>query len=781
MKKNDLNISSVLIKFLLIRFSGIFSRKIVFYYIETTSIINEKKFNKNEVLYEFEITNNKILKKFKYVYLLKDETLQCKTKKDKLAYYSPKKIEISSQDLIIDIFMSEEEKNNAQDFRKFLGQIKENVLLRFIKYITVKDTILHVGIEELINILLLLETLEIKMTKNNTLFLKFLFFHSLMNPNFDFKPIEALQENDKYKSIYNASVLEYFYRVFRKFVYISDVHSLFLTLKNEALICEKDSILSYEKYVFRKKNLMKSNIFRISSLEISKLEKILNMTWYMKSCIFFVKYLKIDIFLCHINQKCPSECILNFINLVKPDKLSKLILIDESYTKSIFEAFVNFGYLYSTKFVKIICNLTLIEIRLVLQHCANIKTLHLKGYQGNYDILFELYCYALTNNNIFIKYKPSFFEIQCIKEEKIEKLPPNLAFYVKNLQYENASCESCYLISLGHYRTCTMEYRRNFDIKGYKLGFKRCLNLKNILVFGSPGSGRFGLNKKILKYINKMPKLSSICFKQILFTENELNFLLKSDRIDFLKLDNIEFQNKKFSKYNTCNSSLRGLTISHTTKTFDLDFLYFLSLFRNIVFLKIYIFQVDLNLKTELYKQFPKKIYIKREKHLPELDYLKISTSYDIKVSFPILFALSHVFDLSNLQILILFIYDLDELDIKILSHITNLVDISVYFDKRDIKINLENFNKVIQKNKIYKISMSVYDLCKECINCLIHMKNIKSVYFMFEFITKENLNLLKKFKLVGRDNIKFHCTNDIIWSSEIIGSYKEMGIFLDV
>ncbi|TBU20709.1 hypothetical protein CWI38_0031p0050 [Hamiltosporidium tvaerminnensis] len=120
-----------------------------------------------------------------------------------------------------------------------------------------------------------LKTLELKRTQNNREFLQYILVKSLKNPMFDFSLIESLLNHDEYDSSFYITKLEYLFSKFGKFVYIHEAQSIFLSFKNTALLYEKNSVISYQNYVFRTKKLFKNNIFSISEYKILNVEKIL--------------------------------------------------------------------------------------------------------------------------------------------------------------------------------------------------------------------------------------------------------------------------------------------------------------------------------------------------------------------------------------------------------------------------------------------------------------------------------------------------------------------------
>ncbi|TBU06853.1 hypothetical protein CWI36_0369p0010 [Hamiltosporidium magnivora] len=279
-----------------------------------------------------------------------------------------------------------------------------------------------------------------------------------------------------------------------------------------------------------------------------------------------MKFFKINTFLIQIDQTYFSKTLLNFFDEIKPNKLERFIIVDQSLIKSALKAFLKTGYFFISEFVKIYFNLTVNEIRLILKNSENIRRLHIISDEASYDVLFELYTYVLTNKKIFIKYKGKILKINSQKEKHFRNLPQNLIFYAKNPNYSEESYKYSYLYSL-----------KTHGIKEYESILAHCINFKNIQVSTFPDTDVIKIGKKILKFIEKIVSLVSITFHQVIFTENEIKFLLKSEKITFLKLNNVDLSRIKYSKYKIHNSSLRGLTMSHCNEIFKLEFLYFLS------------------------------------------------------------------------------------------------------------------------------------------------------------------------------------------------------------
>ncbi|TBU04166.1 hypothetical protein CWI36_0302p0030 [Hamiltosporidium magnivora] len=118
-----------------------------------------------------------------------------------------------------------------------------------------------------------------------------------------------------------------------------------------------------------------------------------------------------------------------------------------------------------------------------------------------------------------------------------------------------------------------------------------------------------------------------------------------------------------------------------------MDFIKFISLFQNLIFLKIYVKTIDLVFK-KMSVTCTSKIYkTLKHKSKSKLEYLEITINEDITTSLPILFAWSHFFDISNLNILVLQYVKLHENDVSVISNLKSLKELHMCFYQQENEI----------------------------------------------------------------------------------------------
>ncbi|TBU06704.1 hypothetical protein CWI36_0394p0030 [Hamiltosporidium magnivora] len=755
-------------------------KKIVFYSIENVymEIYNKKKIE--EISYEFKIESNDILKNFKSVYLLDNQYLKCKLQNGDVKYFIPNTVEISdSTDIILNFSVIEDYQANESTQNIFLGLLTNEFLFRFKKYATTEDIFVNtIYSYEFIGIMRVLEICGFQKTKNNDIFLKYLLIKSIMSADFDFKNSEIFlhtRENNQ-KSL--DSVMKHLFSMFIKFVFSEGITNREFFFFNSAIMINKHRIiLSYPLYIFCKEKFSKKNIFTVSFNTISYLEKILNSAWSTNCICFFIRYIKIDFFCFDKIKYKNSQKFPTLIKIIKPRSLQKLSIVDNFGEKMILRMFIDFGYFDICESVKIVSDLNIEEIDMVLKNCTNLKRLVIVVEEAYYNIISELYEFALKNQSVCINYKCTFFKMECQKDFLLRTFPKNLIFYVAKYNISFKHCSSCHILSLSLFRKLRIYYESD----KYLLFVKTCidygLNSKNISFYRSTKKSKAKIHSNLLKSFTRLHKLESMSFDNIIVSKSLIRFILVSNQLKNIAFNNVKISSKKFSKYKIYNFVLQGFTIRKSNFIFNVDFLEFISLFPNITFLKIHIENIDGNLKSAMAKYASKRSKKGITSLISSLEYLKITISEYIVREFPVLFALSLLFDFKKLNILILKFYDFEEQDIQCISNITSITDIYIKFYKRYSALNLNRLITFIKNNEIESIRLDFFDLNKNFIEFLHLLRHIKFISITFSYIVKTNSNLLKKIKFKHPFAMNIFCRDNRFVSYEESNYFKECNI----
>ncbi|TBU09502.1 hypothetical protein CWI39_0066p0040 [Hamiltosporidium magnivora] len=425
--------------------------------------------------------------------------------------------------------------------------------------------------------------------------------------------------------------------------------------------------------------------------------------------------------------------------------LQKLSIVDNFGEKMILRMFIDFGYFDICESVKIVSDLNIEEIDMVLTNCTNLKRLIIVVEEAYYNIISELYEFALKNQSVCINYKCTFFKMECQKDFLLRTFPKNLIFYVAKYNISFKHCSSCHILSLSLFRKLRIYYESD----KYLLFVKTCidygLNSKNVSFYRSTKKPKSKIHSNLLKSFTRLPKLESMSFDNIIVSKSLIRFNLVSNQLKNIAFNNVKISSKKFSKYKIYNFVLQGFTIRKSNFIFNVDFLEFISLFPNITFLKIHIENIDGNLKSAMAKYASKRSKKGITSLISSLEYLKITISEYIVREFPVLFALSLLFDFKKLNILILKFYDFEEQDLQCISNITSITDIYIKFYKRYSALNLNRLITFIKNNEIESIRLDFFDLNKNIIEFLHLLRHIKFISITFSYIVKTNSNLLKK------------------------------------
>ncbi|TBU05404.1 hypothetical protein CWI37_0016p0020 [Hamiltosporidium tvaerminnensis] len=732
-------------------------KNVIFYSIENTDMKIDYVENEGIYGFEFKIESKYISSTFKSVYLLQNQYLKCVYINNSCKYYIPNILEISeSENIITDLSTLDHEQENILTRRIFIGQISNRFLFRFRKYCTEEDAFINtLSFMELINILTVLEILGFKRTNNNNTFFKYLLLSSIMSKNFDYQisntHLKLLETNIDILRL----LLEYLFSVFSKFIYIEKMkNSTFLSLRSNSLAHDCKIILSFQFYLFYKEKLFNNNTFILAPERILHIEKVLSLA-FTKDCIcFFIKYCHIDTFWIRTAEKALSKKIFDLIYSIKPKKLRKLVIADNLFDKKILKEIMNNAYFDITETLKVKSDLNLEEIQIILDHCKNLKRLVIECTIANYDVLVLLNEFAFNHQNIFLKYKCADFQIECERNIFLKNIPNNLLFYVQKFHESFLHCEACYSISYGLFRRIITKLDKNFSLEEHKRKFSICLNTKEVYI--STIQDRFLeiLRPTFFKYIFKMPNLESMIIENIIFTEILTSYILQSKKLIYLKLNNSSISFDSYSRCKIDNYVLRGLTITNSIFTFNIDFINFLLLFHNLSFLKICINDIDesfeslINECTCTYECFKAR----QEKMDSKLDYFKITIDKNITKGLPMIFALSHFFNFSSLSVLALEIYELDEKDAIVISNLKLLrkVHIRIYLQKTEIF--LKRLTIILVNNMIKWIGLYFNSLDIMIFKYLVSLKSIGYIFINFKSLDENDLNLLNKARQLNYD-----------------------------
>ncbi|TBT97638.1 hypothetical protein CWI36_2791p0010, partial [Hamiltosporidium magnivora] len=446
----------------------------------------------------------------------------------------------------------------------FLGQLSHNFLLRFARYATIDDPfITTLSFIEFTNILLVLEILGFKRTSKNNTFFKYLLVNSIVNENFDFTKFNIFLNSNEYDcDMFNMN-LEYLYNIFLEVLCIGNTNKFtFLLLKSNTLFHDFKIIQSYQVYVRYKDKFCKSSIIFFDPNIIIHLEKLLTTDWDM------------------LNNKTVIKTLLLF------------------------------GYFQITEYLKISCDLNIEEISMILQHSENIKKLVIKSQDACYDILFELNKFAKSHKNMYLKYKCINLIMICQKNYLLQNLSENLIFYIKKFNESFLHCNSCFMRSFVLYRKIrTRLDNNNYQLEKYKNKFFLCSNVNAAYINTHQNKSVQIIHPKLVKYIFQIQKLQDIFFENIIITDIIIRQILETKGLISIKIYNSLFPSELFHKYKIVNYTLRGITIKNTILTLNMNFIKFISLFRNLIFLKIHIKNIDsvfqkiiVNRASEMYK-----------------------------------------------------------------------------------------------------------------------------------------------------------------------------------
>ncbi|TBU10027.1 hypothetical protein CWI39_0001p0040 [Hamiltosporidium magnivora] len=584
-----------------------------------------------------------------------------------------------------------------------MGQISYKFLLRFIKYSTEEDAFINaLSFMEFINILTVLEILGFKRTKNNNHFLKHLLVSSIMSKNFDF------HLSDMFLKLPNSDYdrfqlnLEYLFSVFLKFVFIDKISNYtFLYFKNNSSSKDPLKNLSYLGYIRYKERLGNDNIIFLESHICSHLEKLLKYSWIKNSIIFFIRHCNVDLYLIAMKKGKLKPMISNFIDLIKPDSLKKLIITDNVINKPTLKVLIHYGYFPITKFVKIICNLDIEEIHLILRNSQNIKRLIIESKEACYNIFFELKKHAIIHKNLNIKYKCNILIMQCRMNDIFQNLPENLSFYIRKFHISFTHCEFCMMKSLTFFRK----------------------NLISIKLYNSCIPTHFSHDYSILNYI------------------------------------------------------LRSITIKESKYTLNDNFFKFLLLFRNLTFLKLYIKDIDSDFEMRNKHCTSRIINTPNDNLIVKLEYLKVNIKEETIIDWSILFAFSNFFDISNLNILILQMHELNEKDAFIISNLRSLKEICLSIYRQKTEIMLKRLTKILENKFIKRIRLDICNLNNYMFEYIYNFKNFDMVFIHFQYFEAYDLNSLHRIRCNYPNSVIFLYEYNRLVSSEVKCFLKEHNI----
>ncbi|TBU13158.1 hypothetical protein CWI38_0514p0030 [Hamiltosporidium tvaerminnensis] len=164
-------------------------------------------------------------------------------------------------------------------------------------------------------------------------------------------------------------------------------------------------------------------------------------------------------------------------------------------------------------------------------------------------------------------------------------------------------------------------------------------------------------------------------------------------------------------------------------------------------------------------------------KSVSKLEYLKIKMNENITTCLPILFAFSHLFDISNLNILVLQCVKLDVNDASVISNLKNLKElhIGVYQQKNEMFLNL--LNKILENKKIIRLGLDIRNLNLNIFEYCCNFRKIQLVFIRFKNIEAYDLTLLHKMKLNYPNNVAFFCEYYSLVSVEVINFCEEHNI----
>ncbi|KAK1349723.1 hypothetical protein CWI38_0040p0090 [Hamiltosporidium tvaerminnensis] len=760
--------------------SSILCKKVVLYSIETYN--NDIKYNETNEnsWYEFKLENCNLLKMFSSVYLLENGYLKCCLRSGELKYFVPKKLEISeSRNIILDFAYIGDDQENSLAHKFFLGQVSVIFLQRFARYITISDIcVTTIYLREFINILRVLEILGLKRTKNNNLFLTYVLINSFMKDTFNFKCLKLFLNFKEFDFKLSDSISEYLFGIFSKLLLLENNpnHVFLLCKSNESMQVQK-IILSYSVYNYRKEKLCKQNFFIVSNDTVMWLEKILKLAGSIDCVCFFIQTCKIDSLHFNLFYNKLSINILNLLWQLKLEKLKNLTLVDRFDEKIILKLFMNYGYFNISECITIISNLNSKEIDLILTHCKSIKKLAIVSDEAHYDIILELHRFASNNPNIFIKYKCKNFVMNCNQNDFFADTPENFSFIVGKYNVTLRNCDSCYKTSLIFFRRIMICLEKNKSLNGCKFIYYKASNVKDIWICTKQNNLQLKIHSKLIEYLADLPALEAIFFENILFTKKVIRFVLQSKKIMSLKLRNVQISSEVFSKYKIYNYVLQGLTIKKSDFIFNIDFLRFLSMFKNLSFLKVYIQYIDTYLRKKIYQFVSKKANNKFILIVSALDYLKVTTCKSIIGEFPILFSLSKIFDLKKLRVLIIEIVDFSAEDLEVILKLTNLTDIQINIYRKTMDIDFDKLIICIKNNKIEKFWFTVVELNKNIIKFLYLLKDIKlGITIAFNKIQIEDFTSPITIAFVNQSVVSFNVNNSFV-IKEKLNYFKEKGI----
>ncbi|KAK1348195.1 hypothetical protein CWI37_0605p0020 [Hamiltosporidium tvaerminnensis] len=762
-------------------FLSVIGKSVMFYSIENSDIGMNYMENEGTIIFEFQLKNKYILKSFKSVFLLHNKYLKCILRNDQIRYYTPNTIKILDlENIILELSEIDEEKDNLSTGKYFLGQLSHNFLLRFARYATIDDPfITTLSFIEFTNILLVLEILGFKRTSKNNTFFKYLLVNSIVNENFDFTKFNIFLNSNEYDcDMFNMN-LEYLYNIFLEVLCIGNTNKFtFLLLKSNTLFHDFKIIQSYQVYVRYKDKFCKSSIIFFDPNIIIHLEKLLTTDWGKNCFCFFSKYCIIDTFCFVFTKKEPSKKIFNLIYLIKPNNLKKIVVRDMLNNKTGIKTLLLFGYFQITEYLKISCDLNIEEISMILQHSENIKKLVIKSQDACYDILFELNKFAKSHKNMYLKYKCINLIMICQKNYLLQNLSENLIFYIKKFNESFLHCNSCFMRSFVLYRKIrTRLDNNNYQLEKYKNKFFLCSNVNAAYINMHQNKSVQIIHPKLVKYIFQIQKLQDIFFENIIITDILIRHILETKSLISIKIYNSLFPSELFHKYKIVNYTLRGITIKNTILTLNMNFIKFISLFRNLIFLKIHIKNIDsvfqkiiVNRASEMYK-------VLKYKSVSRLEYFKITINEDITTCFPIIFVFSCFFDISNLSTLVLQYFKLDEKDASVISNLKNLKELHVCVYQQKNEFFLDRLTKILENKMITRLGLDIKNLNFKIFEYLYNFRKIVFVSILFKIIEAYDLTLLHKMKLNYPKNIVFLCKNDPLVSFEVINFCEEHNI----
>ncbi|TBU01379.1 hypothetical protein CWI36_1356p0010 [Hamiltosporidium magnivora] len=762
-----------------IYFLLVFCQNVIFYSIENANIDIDYVENGKIDSFKFEIKSIYILNTFKSVYLLQNQYLKCVYINNSYKYYIPNIVEIPGhENIILNFSALDDEQDNVLTSKIFMGQISYKFLLRFIKYSTEEDAFINaLSFMEFINILTVLEILGFKRTKNNNTFLKHLLVSSIMSKNFDF------HLSDMFLKLPNSDYdrfqlnLEYLFSVFLKFVFIDKISNYtFLYFKNNSSSKDPLKNLSYRGYIRYKERLGNDNIIFLESHICSHLEKLLKYSWIKNSIICFIRHCNVDLYLIAMKMGKLKPMISNFIDLIKPDSLKKLIITDNVINKPTLKVLIHYGYFPITKFVKIICDLDIEEIHLVLRHSQNIKRLIIESKEACYNIFFELKKHAIIHKNLNIKYKCNILIMQCQMNDIFQNLPQNLSFFIRKFHISFTHCEFCMMKSLTFFRKVLIKYNTKKKLKKYKNQFYNCINTKEVYISTKQNKPE-KIHRKIFKYIFRMEKLESILLENIIIPEILIWHILESKNLISIKLYNSCIPTHFSHDYSILNYILRSITIKESKYTLNDNFFKFLLLFRNLTFLKLYIKDIDSDFEMRNKHCTSRIINTPNENLIVKLEYLKVNIKEETIIDWSILFAFSNFFDISNLNILILQMHELNEKDAFIISNLRSLKEICLSIYRQKTEIMLKRLTKILENKFIKRIRLDICNLNNYMFEYIYNFKNFDMVFIHFQYFEAYDLNSLHRIRCNYPNSVIFLYEFNRLVSSEVKCFLKEHNI----